>query len=123
MTYRFFSQPLRILGDLASVALTTDADRHLRNKLLAILFTSPGERVNRPEFGVGLRRELFEGIDDLMLAALRFRIVQGLRRDLGPEVAVDDLRIVSEPERGEIAIFIDYHRVADALPRGLEVRL
>lgn len=123
MAYRFFSQPLRIVGDLATIALTTDADRHLRDKLLSILFTSPGERVNRPEFGVGLRRTLFEGIDDLMLAALRFRIIQGLRRDLGPEVAVDDLRIISEAELGEIAVFIDYHRVADQVPHGLEVRL
>lgn len=123
MARRYFSQPVRIVGDLATVALTTDPDRHLRDKLLAILFTSPGERVNRPEFGVGLRRSLFEGIDDLMLAALRFRIIQGVRRDLGPEVALDDLRIASAPEHGEISIFIDYHRLDDDVPLGLEVRL
>ena len=54
MARRYFSQPVRIVGDLATVALTTDPDRHLRDKLLAILFTSPGERVNRPTFGSGL---------------------------------------------------------------------
>lgn len=123
MAVRYFSHPLRIVGDLATVALTTDADRHVRDKILTILFTSPGERVNRPAFGVGLRRTLFEGIDDLMLAALRFRIIQGLRRDLGPEVAVDELRIVPAPDHGEVSIFIDYHRVADQVPHGLEVQL
>ncbi len=120
---RYLSQPVRIVGDLATLALTTDADRHLRDKLLAILFTSPGERVNRPEFGVGLRRAVFEGINELMLAALRFRILQGLRRDIGPEIEIDELRIEMAPEHGEIAIFIDYHRVADQVSQGLEVRL
>jgi phage baseplate assembly protein W len=120
---RYLSQPVRIVGDLATLALTIDADRHLRDKLLAILFTSPGERVNRPEFGVGLRRTVFEGINDLMLAALRFRIIQGLRRDIGPEISIDDLRIEMAPEHGEISLFIDYHRVADAITHGLEVRL
>lgn len=120
---RYLSHPIRIVSDLASVALTTDPDRHLRDKLLAILFTSPGERVNRPEFGVGLRRQVFEGIGDLMLAALRFRIIQGLRRDIGPEVVIDDLRIEASEPDGQVSIFIDYHRVADAVPHGLEVRL
>jgi phage baseplate assembly protein W len=123
MSFRYFSHPIRIVGDLATVALTTDADRHVRDLILTILFTSPGERVNRPDFGVGLRKTLFEGIDELMLAALRFRIIQGLRRDLGPEVAIDDLRLVPEPDLGEVAIFIDYRRLADQVPRGLEVRL
>jgi phage baseplate assembly protein W len=120
---RYLSQPVRIVGDRATLALTTDADRHLRDKLLAILFTSPGERINRPDFGVGLRRTVFEGINDLMMAALRFRILQGLRRDIGPEIEIDDLRIEMAPEDGEISLFIDYHRIADEFPHGLEVRL
>jgi phage baseplate assembly protein W len=120
---RYLSQPIRIVGDLETLALTSDSDRHLRDKLLAILFTSPGERVNRPEFGVGLRRTVFEGINELMLAALRFRIIQGLRRDIGPEIEIDDLRIETRPEAGEVSIFIDYHRIADGIPHGLEVRL
>jgi uncharacterized protein len=120
---RFLSQPIRYLGDRATLALTSDADRHLRDKLLAILFTSPGERVNRPEFGVGLRRTVFEGIDELMLAALRFRIIQGLRRDIGPEVEIENLRIEARPDDGEISIFIDYRRIVDDVSHGLEVRL
>jgi uncharacterized protein len=120
---RYLSQPVRSVGELATLALTTDTDRHLRDKLLAILFTSPGERVNRPEFGVGIRRTLFEGQSELMLAALRFRILQGLRRDIGRELEIDDLRIELLPEHGEVSLFIDYHRIADAIPHGLEVRL
>lgn len=120
---RYLSQPVRIVGDLASLALTDDGDRHLRDKLLAVLFTSPGERVNRPDFGVGVRKTTFEGIDELMLAALRFRILQGLRRDVGSEIDIDDLRIETAPEEGRVSIFIDYRRIDDALPRGLEVQL
>jgi uncharacterized protein len=123
MVSRYLSQPIRLVGGLATVALTADADRHLRDKILAVLFTSPGERINRPDFGVGLRRSLFEGIDDLMTAALRFRIVQGLRRDIGPEIVVEDVRVVPDPDAGEITIYIDYQRAGDGAAQGLEVRL
>src|SRR5262245_6179205 len=123
MADRFLHQPLRFIGGPAGqVALTADADRHLRDKILAALFTSPGERVNMPAFGVGLRRALFEGVDDLMLAALRFQIVQGLRRDVGDEIAIDDVRL-DAPAEGEVVVSIDYRRAGERAIRGIEVRL
>ena len=34
----------------------TDADDHIRDMIHLVLFTAPGERVNRPEFGCGVTR-------------------------------------------------------------------
>ena len=88
------------------VAVTEDADRHLLHKILAVLFTAPGERVNNPRFGVGLDRAVFETLDDLGLAALEFRIAQGLRRDLGPEVIIEAIDFKADPPRGEIVLLV-----------------
>lgn len=122
MDSRFLYQPFRF-GRQGSVALTDDADRHLTDKVMAVLFTAPGERVNQPDFGVGLNRVVFETLDPLTLAALEFRISQGLRRDLGDEVQLDGVDIEETPERGELVLKIGYRRRSDRLPRNLEIVL
>ena len=131
MARRYLIQPLRYGAEKAEtadrvhngVAITEDADRHLRDKILAVLFTSPGERVNRPQFGVGLNRFVFEGLDDLTLGALEFRVNEGLRRDVGDEILVDALDIASSPEDGELLLTIRYRRRVDRVPRRLEIKL
>lgn len=122
MAVRFLYQPFRI-GDHGGVSVTTDADRHLRDKILAVLFTAPGERVNHPTFGVGLNRVVFEPLDELTLTALEFRIAQGLRRDVGDELVVDGLDLRPDPENGEVVLEIRFRRRVDRRPKRLEVRL
>ncbi len=48
---------------------TTPAD-HLRDLIEQVLLTSPGERVNRPDFGAGLLRMIFEPTSPEIAAAL-----------------------------------------------------
>lgn len=122
MADRFLLQPFRV-GRQGGVAVTDDAERHLRDKVLAVLFTAPGERVNEPDFGVGLNQVLFEGIDELLLAALEFRIVQGLRRDLGDEMLFDGVRVEGDEDNGEVLLEIQYRLRTDRKPRTLEVKL
>ncbi|HEY5955231.1 MAG TPA: GPW/gp25 family protein, partial [Polyangiaceae bacterium] len=122
MPQLFLYQPLR-LGRQGGVAVTDDPNRHLRDKILAVLFTAPGERVNQPDFGVGLNRALFEPLDDLTIAALQFRISQGLDRQLSDEIIFDDLQLISSPDQGELDLRIDYRRRSDRVARTLEVKL
>jgi phage baseplate assembly protein W len=128
---RYLIQPLRYGAEKSvtadhvhnGVAITGDPDRHLRDKILSVLFTAPGERVNRPQFGVGLNRFVFEGLDELTLAALEFRINEGLRRDIGDELLIDAVDISSSPPDGELRVVIRYRRREDRLPRRLEIDL
>ena len=122
MTQRFLFQPFR-LGRQGGVALTDDEDRHLHSKILAVLFTAPGERVNRPSFGVGLNRAVFETLDSLTLSALEYRVAQGLNRELGREFLLDNLELLAVPEQGELQLRVEYRRVIDRIPRTLEVML
>jgi phage baseplate assembly protein W len=119
----FIYQPFKLRDDRGAIAVTDDADRHLRDKILAILFTAPGERVNQPRFGVGLDRSVFEPLDPLTVAAVEFRISEGLRRDLGDEALIEAVDIVAEPQTGQLLISIDYRRAVDRGRRNLEIAL
>ena len=69
----------------------TDDPRHLLEMLELLLFTSPGERVNRPEFGGGIRGLLFAGNSPELAAALRFRLQANLQRWLGDRMEIVEL--------------------------------
>ena len=61
---RFLKYPYSVSG--SGIPNTTLADDHLRDLILQVLFTSPGERVNLPEFGVGVQRLVFEPSSDTL---------------------------------------------------------
>ncbi len=54
----------------------TSAQDHIRDMIEQILFTSPGERVNRPDFGCGIQRLVFAPNSEALAAATQV-IVQG----------------------------------------------
>lgn len=121
MAALFAYQPFKLRADRGAIAVTDDADRHLRDKILAVLFTAPGERVNNPGFGVGLDRTVFEALDELTIAAVEFRIAEGMRRELGDEALIDAIDVEVDPVNGQVLISIDYQRLADRNPRNLEI--
>jgi uncharacterized protein len=121
MAALFAYQPFKLRADRGAIAVTDDADRHLRDKILAVLFTAPGERVNNPGFGVGLDRTVFEALDELTIAAVEFRIAEGLRRELGDEAVIDAIDVEADPVSGQALISIDYQRLVDRSPRNLEI--
>lgn len=65
-----------------AVRLTGDSD-HLRDMLEQLLLTSPGERLNRPDFGCGLLRYTFEPNGPEVAAALQFAVQSAIQRWLG----------------------------------------
>jgi phage baseplate assembly protein W len=119
----FVYQPFKLRDERGAIAVTDDADRHLRDKILAVLFTAPGERVNAPRFGVGLDRTVFEGLDELTIAAVEFRVGEGLRRHVGDELLIDSVDVQTDPEGGQLLLSIDYRRRLDRRPRNLEIVL
>lgn len=76
-------------------ASTDDAD-HIRDMIEQLLFTSPGERVNRPDFGSGLLRMVFEPNSPELAATLQFTLQAALQRWLGDLIEVQALEVRSE---------------------------
>ncbi len=76
----------------------TEGDESIRGKILQVLFTAPGERVNRPDFGCGLFNLVFEPNDSILAAAMEFTVGQALTRWLGDDIIVDGVDIESAAE-------------------------
>jgi uncharacterized protein len=75
---------------------TTDQDDHIRDMIEQLLFTNPGERVNRPEFGSGLLELVFAPNSPELAAALQFTMQAALQRWLGDVIEVESLEVESE---------------------------
>lgn len=73
-----------------------DTDRHIRNLIEQVLFTSPGERVNRPDFGSGLMQLVFAPNSDELAAATQFLVQGALQQWLGDLIQVDGVQVESE---------------------------
>ena len=76
---------------------TTTAEDHLRDLIVQVIFTCPGERINLPEFGVGIQRLIFEPSSDAMRSGAQFLISTNLQRWLGDRIDVVQVQVTSEP--------------------------
>ncbi len=73
-------------------AATTDDD-HIRDLIEQVLFTSPGERVNRPTFGSGLLQLVFAANNDALTAATQLTVQGALQQWLGDLIEVEAVRV------------------------------
>ncbi len=72
------------------------ADERVRDLIRAVLFTEPGERVNRPDFGCALRTLVFLPNSDVLAGATRTLILASLQRWLEREVVVRDVSVEND---------------------------
>jgi hypothetical protein len=66
---------------------------HIREEIMQVIFTSPGERVFRPEFGFGARRHVFEPNALALWETVRNRLQGSLTEALAGEVDPKTLRV------------------------------
>lgn len=71
-------------------------DDHVRDLVEQLLFTSPGERVMRPDFGCGLLDLVFTPNSPELASALELSVQAALQRWLGELIEVESLDVVSE---------------------------
>jgi phage baseplate assembly protein W len=109
--------PFRI--DLAGRVHGDSGDALLRGKILQLLLTSPGERVNLPDFGTRLRDLVFDPNNDVLAAATEFAVNRALQKFLGDEVHVDAVQVANADS--ELTVDIVYLRKADLRTERLRV--
>ncbi len=83
--------PFRIDGR-GRTAATDDVD-HIRDMIEQLLFTNPGERVNRPDFGSGLLQMVFEPNSTELAAALQFTLQASLQQVLGDRIQLQAVQV------------------------------
>lgn len=72
---------------------TTTPDDHIRDLIEQVLFTSPGERVNRPTFGSGLLQLVFAPNSDALAGATQLTVQGNLQQWLGDLIVVQDVQV------------------------------
>jgi Bacteriophage baseplate protein W len=86
-------------------ATTGDAD-HLRDLIEQVLFTAPGERVMRPDFGSGLLALVFEPGGPELVATTQHLVQGALQQELGSLIAVDSVQVTQD--EGTLTVSVSY---------------
>jgi len=96
--------PFAIDDGLGNLAEERDYASHVEQLIKQVLFTSPGERVNRPDFGCGLRRMVFAPNSDVTASLMQVMVFQALDTWLGTLITVDDVAVRAIEEVLEVRI-------------------
>jgi uncharacterized protein len=104
-----FAYPIRI-DPASQQTAQTDYPTHVDQMVRQLLLTTPGERVNLPQFGCGLRSLVFAPNTDALAATVQLRVLQGLNHWLHGVIKVVDVIIggpdgaVTEPGTVEVTV-------------------
>ena len=81
-------------------------DDRLRGMVEQVLFTSPGERVNRPDFGCGLLQLVFAPNSDALGAAVQMTVQGALQQWLGELIEVEAVKV--DQQDGTLRVDVQY---------------
>lgn len=81
-----------------------DDERHIRDMIEQLLFTNPGERVNRPDFGSGLLQTVFQPNSPEIAAALQFTLQAALQQWLGNRIQLQAVQVNSNDSTLEVTV-------------------
>jgi phage baseplate assembly protein W len=90
-------------------------DDHIRGMIEQLLFTNPGERVNRPNFGSGLLQMVFEPNSTELAAALQFTLQASLQQTLGSLIQL--LAVQVQGNEGVLQVTVQYVVRGEQQPR------
>ena len=83
-----------------------------RDLIEQVLFTVPGERVNRPTFGSGLLQLVFAPNSDTLAAATQFSVQASLQQWLGSLVQIEQVKV--ESDESTLHVAVQYSRSSNA---------
>jgi phage baseplate assembly protein W len=101
-------------------------EAHVKQMVLQVLVTSPGERADLPEFGCGLRALLFAGNSDAVSATAQMLVQQSLTRWLAEHLLLRNVEVLppeANPEENEIVVRVEYELVATRAAQSVDVRV
>jgi phage baseplate assembly protein W len=92
----------------------TDDDDHIRDMIEQLLFTSPGERVNRPDFGSGLLQMVFAPNSPELAATLQYTTQAALQRFMGDLIELQSLEVTAEDSTLSVVVNYIIKRTGDS---------
>ena len=92
---------------------TADEDAWVRGLIEQVLFTTPGERVNRPTFGCGLLQAVFAANSDALAASAQLSVQSALQRWLGEVITVEAVSVRHEEATLEVTVQYAHRRTQE----------
>jgi phage baseplate assembly protein W len=96
--------PIAIDNGLGRLTVETNYAAHVEQLIKQVLLTNPGERINRPDFGCGLRRMVFAPNSNVTASLTQVTVFQSLEKWLGTLISVDDVKVKAIEEVLEVRI-------------------
>jgi hypothetical protein len=115
--------PFAIDSESGTVATEDRWDTYVRQLIKQVLFTSPGERVNRPDFGCGVRRMVFMPLNSATANLAKVTLYQALEKWLGSAIAVDQIEVDVEESTLKIEIAYTVRARGERKYLNVEVKL
>ena len=98
----YFNFPFKV--DDNGRSSVTNEDQHIKNLIEQVLFTSPGERVNRPNFGSGLNQIIFEPNSDILATTIDTLIHSSLNLWLDHLIIVESVKVENKDSTLEVTV-------------------
>lgn len=103
--FKGFTYPVAVSASGGRIAVERDYDRYVRGLIYQVLMTRPGERINRPEFGAGVRALVFAPLSEATATLAQTTILSALREWLDAFILVEDVRVtVPEPSTLDVTV-------------------
>ncbi len=101
---------------------------HVQQMVIQLLLTNPGERVNQPQFGCGIRGMVFAPMNDALAATVQLRVLQALTTWLSGVVVPGDVEVTGSaggalPEPGTLVVSVSYTLVETQTPDNVTVTI
>lgn len=87
---------------------TYSTKEQIKYNLINLLLTNKGERIENPEFGADLKKELFENINDSTFDIIKDKIVNSVNIFI-PEVTLTNIVITPLLDQNTVNINIEYY--------------
>jgi len=112
-----FGFPYRIGPDGGTEG--ADLDAHIEQLIALVLFTAPGERVNRPDFGSGVRQLLFTENAPELATALQHLVQGSLQRFLADLIEVRGVAVAAE--ESTLSVLVQYQAIGSSETRTVKL--
>lgn len=107
---RYLRFPFGVALTGGTIAEEPDYDAYVRQLIRQVLLTARGERVCRPDFGAGLRRQVFAPLTDTSAALTRTLVYEALATWLDTVIKVEQVTVRAEAET--LRVSVEYLTIA-----------
>ncbi|MGE5697830.1 MAG: GPW/gp25 family protein [Candidatus Sericytochromatia bacterium] len=104
-----------------AIAPGGDDDAELRGKIVQVLFTAPGERVNQQTFGCGIHNLVFDANTSVLASAVEFTAGEALTRWLGEQIVVERVDVDITSDEAALNVAVVYTKRSDTARQSVRI--